>query len=119
MPLHCLLHFVSYFAVERFTPSRFTYTDARGKKIEIEQVEFREYTIAFEYPAAFPVERVVLPGIAESMEKKPRKGNLEANLYDTLKQEVILASFNNVPSSEVVQLRESTRLLFCQNFTRL
>lgn len=95
--------------------SRFTYTNARGKKIEIEQIGFREYTIAFGYPAAFPIERVVLPGIGESMEKKSGKGNLEANLYDTLKQEVIPASFNNVPSSAVVQLRESTRLLVLCN----
>jgi hypothetical protein len=95
--------------------SRYTYTDARGKKIEIEQVGFREYTIAFEYPAAFPVERVVLPGIAVSMEKKSGKSNMEANLYDTLKQEVIPAGFSNVPSSKVAQLKESTRLLVLCN----
>ena len=94
--------------------NKFTYTDARGKKIEIEEVKFREYTIAFEYPATFPVERIVLPNIAESMEKKSGKGNLEVNLYDTLKQEVIFASFN-VPSSEVAQLKESTKLLVLCN----
>ncbi|MEI6154866.1 MAG: hypothetical protein WCQ90_12350 [Deltaproteobacteria bacterium] len=46
---------------------RFTYTDARGKKIEIEHVGFREYAIAFEYPAAFPIERAVPPSIAERL----------------------------------------------------
>ncbi len=94
---------------------RFIYTDARGKKIEIEHVGFREYAIAFEYPAAFPIERAVPPSIAASMEKKSRKGNPGANLNDTLKQEFIFASLNNVPSSGMVQLRESTKLLVLCN----
>jgi len=94
--------------------NKFSYTDAKGKKIEIEEVKFRKYVIAFEYPATFPVERIIIPRIMKSMEKKFRKDNLEPALYDTFKQDVILTSFN-VPSSEAAQLRESTRLLVLCN----
>jgi hypothetical protein len=94
--------------------NKYTYTDARGKKIEIEEVKFRKYAIAFEYPATFPIERVVIPSIAESMKNKFGKGNLETTLNDTLKQEVVIANFN-VPSSEAAQLKESTRLLVLCN----
>jgi hypothetical protein len=94
--------------------NKFTYTDAGGKKIEIEEVKFRKYALAFEYPSAFPVEKIVIPSIAESMEKKYGKGNPELNRYNTLKLEVVFAAFN-VPPSEAIQLRESTRLLVLCN----
>jgi hypothetical protein len=94
--------------------NRFTYTDAKGKKIEIEEVKFREYIIVFDYPAAFPVERIAVPSVTETMEKKSGKGNPETNLFDILKKEVISVGFNVQPS-EAAQLRESTRLLVLCN----
>ena len=52
----------------------YAFTAADGKKIEIEEVKFQEYTVAFENLREFPVEKGQPPGQAGKRETRCRPG---------------------------------------------
>jgi len=87
--------------------NRYAYTAADGKKIEIEEVKFREYTVAFENLHEFPVEKSMPP--AERAKEKP-----VTSLDDELKGETIVADFP-APKAEAGQLEQNARLLVICN----
>ncbi len=87
--------------------NRYAYTAADGTKIEIEEVKFREYTVAFENIGEFPVEKGSLP--AKQTKDKPETGP-----DDALRGETIAADFP-AAKAEAGQLRLSIRLLLICN----
>jgi len=85
----------------------YAYTAADGKKIEIEEVKFREYTVAFENLGEFPVEKSSLP--AKQAKEKP-----VTSLDDALKGETIVADFP-AAKAEAGELQRNIRLLVLCN----
>ncbi len=87
--------------------NRYAYTAADGTKIEIEEVKFREYTVAFENLREFPVEKI-------SFSAKEAKDKPVTSLDDTLKGETIVADFP-ATKAEAGQLQLNIRLLLLCN----
>jgi hypothetical protein len=85
----------------------YAYTAADGKKIEIEEVKFREYTVAFENLREFPIEKSSLP--AKQAKEKPA-----TSLDDALKGETIVADFP-AAKAEAGELERNIRLLVLCN----
>jgi hypothetical protein len=94
--------------------NHYTYTDVNGKKIEIEEVKFRDYTLVFENFKQFSVEKAMLPGEEQEIEKRRRKGSPERSSDETLKREMIIARLKIQPA-EADQLKESTVVLVVCN----
>jgi len=90
--------------------NHYTYTDDRGKQIEIEEVKFRDYTIAFENFSQFSIEKAVLPGVKQAAEKKRKKGSATSGSDDVSEQEMIVGRFR-LPSAEAKRFKESVVLL--------
>jgi hypothetical protein len=90
--------------------NHYTYTDANGRKLEFEEVKFRDYTVAFENFKQFSSERVILPSVKQEIDKRSRKGNPESSSDDGLRREMIVASLKVQPA-EADQLKESSRVL--------
>jgi hypothetical protein len=53
--------------------NKYTSTDSRGKKVEIEELKFREYGIAFSNFNALSVETLVLPKVRKTLDQQPKK----------------------------------------------
>jgi hypothetical protein len=87
--------------------NRYAYTTADGKKIEIEEVKFRECTVAFENLREFPVEK-------SSLQAKQAKEKPVTSLDDALKGETIVAHFP-AAKAEAGQLERNVRLLVLCN----
>ncbi len=68
--------------------NRSTYKGADGRDIEIEEIKFREYTIAFENLVEFRIERGRFPDKQTKDKDRPA-----ASLDDTLKDDFIVAAF--------------------------
>jgi hypothetical protein len=86
------------------------YTDDKGKQIEIEEVKFRDYTIAFENLDQFPVEKAVLPSAKQAADKEHNKGDTMSRSDDVSEHEMIIRGFK-LPSAEAKQFKESIVLL--------
>ena len=96
----------------RYVPqldNHYTYTDAKGTKIEFEEVKFRDYTVAFANFGELPVERVMLAGLKQAMEKGPKKGNAGTS-DDALEREMVVGSFK-MGKAEGDRLKEDIRTL--------
>jgi hypothetical protein len=91
-----------------------TFTDAKGEEIEIRELKFKDYTVAFENFKQFSIERVALPSEEQEIEKRRRKGSLEPSSSETLKREMIVARLKIQPA-EAYQLKESTMMLVVCN----
>jgi len=85
----------------------YAFTAADGKKIEIEEVKFQEYTVAFENLREFPVEKGPPP--AGRAKEKPA-----TSLDDALKSETIVAAFP-AAKAEAGELERNIRLLVVCN----
>jgi hypothetical protein len=97
----------------RYVPhvdNHYTYMDAGGAKIEIEEVKFRDYSVAVENFDEFPVERGLLPSMKQLMQKQSKKGIQEGKPDDEWKRDIIVGTLNVAPG-EVKQLKESIRVL--------
>jgi hypothetical protein len=86
--------------------NRYVTTAADGTKIEIEEVKFREYTVAFENLGEFPVEKSSLP--AKQVKDKP-----VISLDDALKGETIVAGIPAAKAEEGRQERNIRLLVVC------
>ena len=91
--------------------NRFTYTDAKGAKIEFEELKFREDTVAFQNFRDFPVETAVLPSM-----RRAGKGSAGHGRENGPAREMIIGSFKVEPKA-AEQLLESTRLLILCKLT--
>jgi hypothetical protein len=89
--------------------NRFTYTDAKGARIDFEELKFRETTVAFQNFRDFPVETAVLPSL-----RRAGKGIAGRGEENGLAREMIVGSFEIDPKA-AAQLVESTRLLVLCN----
>jgi len=90
--------------------NHYTYTDDKGKQIEIEEVKFRDYTIAFENFGQFSVEKAVLPSVKQAADKGHKKGDTMSHSDDLSEQEMIIGKLR-LPSAEAKQFKESISLL--------
>jgi hypothetical protein len=90
--------------------THYTYTDAKGRQIEVEDVKFRDYTIAFENFGQFPLEKAVLPSAKQEAEKGHRQGDTTSRSDDASEHEMIIGRFT-LPPAEAEQFEESLRLL--------
>ena len=96
----------------RYVPqldNHYTYTDAKGAKIEFEEVKFRDYTVAFANFRELPVERVTLASLKQAIEKEPKKGNAGKS-EDALEREMVVGSFT-MGKAEGDRLKEDIRTL--------
>ena len=78
----------------------YTYAGPNGRNIEIEEVKFREYTVAFENLAAFPLER----------RSEPTKALSARSLDDSLRDGTIVAE-TPAAKEQSDQLKRNVRLL--------
>ena len=85
-------------------------TDASGKKVEFEELKFREYLVAFANFGEFPVERITLPSMKQAAEKDAKKGAPGGSLDERLKPETITANIHVTPK-DTEQLEESIAML--------
>ncbi len=88
--------------------NKYTSTDSRGERIEIEEHKFHEYGIAFANFSAFPVERLVLPSVRQGIEKRSKKNNGSDAAEEDLARETIVGSIR-LPSKEASRLK--TRMM--------
>jgi hypothetical protein len=95
--------------------NRYTYTNAYGKKVVIEEVKFQEYTVAFANYAEFPMERLLLPSVRQALEKESKKGKPRI-VEDRLEQEFIIGDIS-LAAAEVKQLKERIMVLAVCNLT--
>jgi hypothetical protein len=79
--------------------NRYTSNDGQGKKIEIEEIKFREYAVVFTNFAEFPVERLVLPNTRRALEKEQKKTVPAAKADESLKREVIVGKIQLAPKA--------------------
>jgi hypothetical protein len=94
--------------------TRYTGTDIRGNTIEIEEIKFREFTVAFANFREYPVERVMLPSVKQSLEKKLKKENRAPGPDEGFTTEVIVGNIKLSPA-EAKQLEERIVLLVVCN----
>jgi|GEM_PF-485275 hypothetical protein len=90
--------------------NHFIYTDDKGKQIEIEELKFRDYTIAFENFGQFSVEKTVLPSVKQAADKGHKKSDTMSHSDDVSEHEMIIGKLV-LPSAEAKRLRESITLL--------
>ncbi len=84
--------------------NRYVYTAPNGKKVEIEELKFREYTVAFENLSDFPVQKEPLA------EAEQEKGKSLSSLDDAL---MVSSIVFGAPAGkkEAEQLQRNVRLL--------
>lgn len=101
----------------RYAPwvdNHLTYTNADGKEMEIKELKFRDYTVAFGNFRQFPIENSMLPSEEREIEKRRREGIHEPDPHKTVKREMIVTKLKIEPS-EAYQLKESTMMLIVCN----
>jgi hypothetical protein len=90
--------------------NHYVYTDDKGKQVEIEEVKFRDYTIAFENLDQFSVEKAVLPGAKQVANREYKKNHTVSPSDDASEHEMIMGKFK-LRSTEAKQFKESISLL--------
>jgi len=91
--------------------NKYAYSTADGKKIEIEELKFREYTLAFGNLGEFPVEKNIFPDVGQLKDK------FESSPDDGLKIGTIVA---RVPAAkgEADEFERNIRLLVVCNLAK-
>ncbi|HME45826.1 MAG TPA: hypothetical protein VKF36_22240 [Syntrophorhabdales bacterium] len=84
-------------------------TNAYGKKVEFEELKFREYLIAFANFKEFPAETVVLPSATEAA-GKVKKGPDSVGADENTRRETITGNINVAPA-EAQQLQERVAVI--------
>jgi hypothetical protein len=95
--------------------NQYSYKNAYGKKVEIEELKFEEYTVAFANYGEFPVERLLLPSIQQALEKESKKDK-PVIVDERLLREFIVGSIDLTPA-EVKQINERIMVLAVCNLT--
>ncbi|MBA4419210.1 MAG: hypothetical protein C0392_15080 [Syntrophus sp. (in: bacteria)] len=93
--------------------NKFTYTNASGKKMEIEEIRFQEYAVAFTNFGEFPVERRILPGAKRELEKGLKKGK-SSGLEEQLKRDLIVANIPLKPGEAKLLEERIETLVICK-----
>ena len=79
--------------------NRYTGNDADGARIEIEEVKFKEYAVAFTNFMEFPVERLIPPAARRALEKESKNGTPAQGIDERLKREVIVGRVPLAPKA--------------------
>ncbi len=90
--------------------NHYVYTDDKGKQVEIEEVKFRDYTIAFENLDQFLVEKAVLPSVKQAADMGYKKNDTVSHSDGVSEHEMIIGKFK-LRSTEAKQFKESINLL--------
>ena len=94
--------------------NRYTSSDGQGGKIEIEEIKFREYAVAFTNFPRFPVERLMLSGARKTFEKEQKKGAPAVRPDESLKREVIVGKIPMAPKTARSQQEAVMVLAVCE-----
>ena len=95
--------------------NRYTYTNAHGKRVVIEETKFQEYAIAFKNYGEFRVDRLLLPSIQQALEKEAKKGKPVA-ADPSLMGEFIVGSIGLAPQ-EAQEVKDRIMVLAVCNLT--
>jgi len=85
-------------------------TNAYGKKVEFEELKFREYLIAFANLKEFPVERVVLPSVMEAAGKAKKGSGSVGPDEENARRETITGNISVAPV-EAQQLQDRVAVI--------
>jgi hypothetical protein len=95
--------------------NRYTYKNAQGRKVEIEEIKFQEYTVAFANYGEFQVDRLLLPSIQQALEKEAKKGK-PVVMDERTEREFIVGSIGLTPA-EAKQIKDRIMVLAVCNLT--
>ncbi len=95
--------------------NRYSYTNAYGKKVEIEENKFQEYAAAFSNYGEFPMERLVLPSLRQALEKESKKGQ-PVVVDSRMEHEFIIGSIG-LTAAEAKRVKDRIMVLAVCNLT--
>ena len=95
--------------------NRYAYRNAQGKKVEIEEIKFQEYTVAFANHGEFQVDRLLLPSIQQALEKEAKKGK-PIVMDDRSEHEFIVGSIG-LTAAHAKEIKDRIMVLAVCNLT--